>query len=160
MAGGVRVRDNGWRALRARLAKARPYVKVGIFGDEAAAKANDATRATVGQIANAHEHGLGVPQRSWMRGTLDANKTDILTGLRRAGAAVLKGANELQILARVGVHVAGLMRQRISSGILPALSENYLPRKLAKYPGATTPLIASSQMWGAIGSTVEQGGTK
>ncbi len=156
----VTVRDRGWTRLKARLVRDAPAVKVGIFGDAAAAKANDSDK-TVGQIANAHEHGLGVPERSWMRGTVDANQKDILQGLRRAARAVLspsapRGA-EVKLLDQVGQHIAGLMRQRISSGIAPALSERYLPRKLAKYPGATTPLIASGQMWGAIGAMVEGG---
>lgn len=154
----VTVRDKGWNLLKAKLAKGVPRVRVGIFGDAAAAKANDSDK-TVGQIANAHEHGLGVPRRSWMRDTVEANQADILNGLRRAARAVLSPSaprgTEVKLLGQVGQHIAGLMRQRISSGIAPALSERYLPRKLAKYPGTTTPLIASGQMWGAIGAEVE-----
>lgn len=156
----VTIKDNGWKALKARLLKQRPSVKVGIFGEAAAARANDAKDATVGEIANAHEYGLGVPQREWLGGTIDANERDIRDGLRRGAEAVIKSKNpntEVQLLAQTGAHIAGLCKQRISSGISPALSENYLPRKLAKYPGATTPLIASSQMIGSIGSTVEGG---
>lgn len=154
----VTVKDKGWNLLKAKLNKNVPRVRVGIFGDAAAAKANDSDK-TVGQIANAHEHGLGVPQRSWMRATVEANQTDIMAGLRKAARSVLnplspKGT-EIKLLGQVGQHIAGLMRQRISSGIAPALSERYLPRKLAKYPGATTPLIASGQMIGSIGAEVE-----
>jgi len=154
----VTVKDNGWSLLKARLNKTRPRVKVGIFGDAAAAKANDSKTATVGQIANAHEHGIGVPRRSWLGDTIDANQSDIIAGLRKAAAAVLKSKDpglEAKLLAQTGQHIAGLARQRISSGISPALSSSYLERKLRKYPGATTPLIASGQMWGAIGSVVE-----
>lgn len=154
----VTVNDNGWSLLKARLARTRPRVKVGIFGSAAAAKANDSDK-TVGQIANAHEHGLGVPRRSWLADTVDANQADIVAGLRKAAAAVIRAPRnpglEVQLLDQTGQHIAGLMRQRISSGIAPALSEGYLPRKLAKYPGATTPLIASGQMWESIGSVVE-----
>lgn len=154
----VTVNDKGWEKLKKRLAQTRPKVKVGIFGEAAAARANDAPGATVGQIANAHEHGLGVPQRSWCAGTIDTNLPAIMAGLRKGAAAVLDPKApeglEMKLLAQTGQHVAGLMRQRISSGISPALSPRYLTRKLKKYPGATTPLIASGQMWGAIGSVV------
>lgn len=64
-------------------------------------------------------------------------------------------AVELRLLAQTGQYVAGLMRQRISAGISPALSPRYLKRKLARYPGATTPLIASGQLWASIGAQVE-----
>lgn len=154
----VTQRDNGWRALQARLSRTRPRVKVGIFGDAAAAKANDSKTATVGQIANAHEHGLGVPRRSWLGDTVDANQADILAGLRKGATAVIKSKDpglEVKLLAQTGAHIAGLAKERIASGIAPALSERYLERKLRKYPGATTPLIASGQMRGAIGFTVE-----
>jgi hypothetical protein len=148
--------SKGWSLLKARLDKTRPRVKVGIFGEAAAVKHG---KTTVGQIGNAHEHGLGVPRRSFVADTVNANEVDIVAGLRKAAAMVLDpkapAGLEVKLLAQTGQHIAGLMRQRISSGIAPALSARYLRRKLARYPGATTPLIASGQMWGAIGSAVE-----
>ncbi len=155
----VTVKDKGWRLLKAKLDKNYPRVKVGIFGAAAAEAHKDSDGASVGQIAAAHEHGLGVPRRSWCGDTIDANQADIHAGLRVLAREVLDPkvpvARHYQALAQTGQHIAGLMRQRISAGISPALSPRYLPRKLARHPGATTPLIASGQMWGAIGSVVE-----
>lgn len=148
--------DKGARDLLRRINGKRLRMRVGIYGEAAAAKANDAKRATVGQIAAAHEFGIGVPRRSWLGDTIRQNQQTIETGLRRAAADVItKKTTEERALRALGVFLVGASRARISAGISPALSDRYLLRKLKKYPGATTPLIASGQMWGSIAYEIE-----
>lgn len=153
--------DHGARALRARLRKELPRAHVGVFGANASAKHEDSSR-TVGEIAAAHEFGLGsVPQRSWLRGTMAARRTQVAAALREICVATIKGKGDAaNMMAQLAQAAAGWCKERIASGIAPELSPRYLPRKLAKYPGATTPLIASSQFRGSIAGELVSGGGK
>lgn len=146
--------DRGLKALLKRLGP-QASMRVGIFGDNAAQRATDGHGASVGDIASAHEFGVTEPPRAWLRGTLEKEADTITAGIRKAAAGVIKRTMPAeQALNLLGQGIVGKIKSRIAGGISPALSENYLPRKLAKYPGATTPLIASGQMRGAITSEV------
>src|SRR5262245_55366896 len=158
MAGRVRVTDKGAAKLlrMVRRANAKPAVRVGVFGDNAA-QAHGDSGATVGDIANAHEFGAGnVPQRSWLRGTIDTNRGVIDRNIRRAAEEVFRGRmKEFQALELLGFSVQGMIQQRIAAGISPALTARYLARKLRIYPGASTPLIASGQFRGSVSFALE-----
>jgi hypothetical protein len=129
---------------------------VGVYGDKAAEAAEGGSGLTVGEVAAAHEFSIpaGSP-RTWLRGTLD-----------EAGASIIKGIGELykqvilermgaeQALRLTGMAIVGKIQLRIAGGIPPQLDDDYLRRKLLRYPGATTPLIASGQFRGSITSDV------
>jgi hypothetical protein len=157
---GVRDVDKGAREFLKRIARGQLTVRVGVFGDAAAEKHKDGD-ATVGQIANAHEHGLGPPERSWLRGTVDENRSKIDAALQKAAEQVFikRTLTADQALQQIGEGVAGMCKQRIADGVPPALgwsegSKRYLRRKLLAYPGATTALIASGQFRGSITAAV------
>ena len=157
----VRDVDHGARALKARLRKELPRANVGVFGANASGK-HEGTSRTVGEIAAAHEFGLGnVPQRSWLRGTMATRRAQIAVALREICIAAIKGKGDASnMMAQLAQAAAGWCKERIASGIAPELSPRYLPRKLAKYPGATTPLIASGQLRGSIAGELVSGGGK
>lgn len=154
----VRVVDKGLNDLLKRVGK-KARLKVGVYGDNAARAATDGSGATVGDIASAHEFGTAtVPVRSWLRATVDQDLAKINAAIKKAAAAVYAG----KVAPRAAVDLLGhglvsLTKDRIIGGIQPALSPRYLPIKLARYPGATTPLIASSQFLGSITHTIEGG---
>lgn len=152
----VRDTDRGMKALLARMGKELPTGRVGVYGDLAAQKHKDSPRATVGEIAAAHEFGAGVPLRSWMRAPIKAHEDAIAKGLIQVGAAMFRGGNPEQMMRQLVLRAVGWCKEAITAGISPPLSARYLPRKLAKYPGATTPLIASSQFLGSIAGEVEK----
>jgi hypothetical protein len=150
-------KDNGAKAMIARIRKGIPSGRVGVYGDLAAQKHKDSPRATVGQIAAAHEFGLGPPQRSWMRRTLTEHQDQIRRGLEKICVASVTGEGDpVQMMRQLTLAAAGWCKETITRGIAPALSAEYLKRKLARYPGATTPLIASSQFLGSITGEVER----
>ncbi len=157
MAKGVKDVDKGAKALLARMRKAIPAVRVGIYGDAAAAEHKDTPGATVGEIAAAHEFGAGVPARPWLSGTVAKNKERIEAGLRKVAEAVATNAPAppAVMMAQLGQATAGMAKEEMSNGIPPALSPAYLKRKLKKYPGASKPLIASGQMRASIASDLE-----
>jgi hypothetical protein len=149
--------DHGAKALKKRLRKELPKAIVGVYGERASGK-HEGGR-TNGEIAAAHEFGLGtVPMRSWLRGTMAEHRQQISAALQAICVATIKGkADAPQMMAQLAQAAAGWCKERIALGIAPELSARYLPRKLAKYPGATTPLIASGQMRGSIAGELEAG---
>src|SRR5262245_20440620 len=72
---GMRISDKD-RGAAARITALldQGVLKVGILEAEAAEEHEDADGATVGEIAEIHEFGLGVPQRSFLRGWVDEDK--------------------------------------------------------------------------------------
>jgi hypothetical protein len=160
----VKDTDNGLKALKARLKAGIPAGRVGVYGDLAAQKHKDGNGATVGQIAAAHEFGLGTaPMRPWMRGTLEAHKDQIAHGLTKIVAAqITNEGNPSQMMQQLVLAMAGWCKQTIVAGVAPALgtvsegAKRYLKKKLERYPGATTALIASGQFLSSIAGEVEK----
>lgn len=131
-------------------------LKVGVFGDAAAQEAQGGGGLSVGELAAAHEYSIPNGEgRAWLRGTLDEQGPAIMTGVGKLYQEVLRRRmTAVQALKLTGLAVVGKIQQRMARGIPPALSEDYLRRKLEKYPGATKPLIASGQFRGSITSDV------
>jgi len=146
-------RDNGAKALiKLTKGKNQPRLKVGAIGDAAAAKHKDGNGATVGEIITAHEFGLGnVPERSIIRAYVDENRPRIAEMVKRVGVQTALGKiSAVAGLKLIGFKIVGEIQARMAEGIPPPLSPEYLKKKLAKYPGAATPLIASGQSRSAI----------
>lgn len=135
-------KDRGWRRIKAELAraKAKPHVQVGIFGAQAAADHGGKPNI---EIAAVHEFGTEhVPERTFLRGTVDAKHRDIRSMAKRLAAAVVAGSiNHARALNLLGQFARGLMQKRISSGIPPPLKPATVARK-----GSAVPLIDTGQL--------------
>jgi hypothetical protein len=153
MASGVKVRDKGYNALLKRLVKKKPTkVTVGIHEAEGSEAHGDGGASTA-EVAEIHELGLGVDQRSFIAGWVDENEGEIEGQLRQLGEAVIKGtiASPEQAMERFGLHAVGGMQKRMAAGIEPELADSTVAAK-----GSSTPLIDSGQMRSAITHKVEQ----
>jgi hypothetical protein len=149
--------DRGARALVRLVKRANGMaLKVGVFGDNAAQSAEGGGGLTVGELAAAHEFSIPEGQpRSWLRATMDERGPELLRGIGKLYQEVLrKRLLPERALKLTGLAIVGKIQQRIAAGIPPALSEDYLRRKLDRYPGATKPLIASGLFRGSITSDV------
>jgi hypothetical protein len=144
----VTEKDNGARVFMSRLREAHGgAVDVGILGEKAA-QSNDG--ATVGEVASYHEFGLGVPQRSFVRGWVDENRNEVSSLMRRAlEATTTKGVALGRALETVGLVIASKMQERISRGIEPANAPATIKAK-----GSSKPLIATGQLRSAIAPRV------
>lgn len=154
----VRVVDHGAQALL-RATKESFLVKVGVIGDKAAEPAKGSKNPlTIAQIAEIHEFGLGnSPQRSWLRGWIDENASELADTRRKLWKQVisLKVTHSTAAL-RFGAWAAGQIKKRIATSIPPPNAPSTIARK-----GSTTTLIDSGQMRGAINYQVtpEHGAT-
>lgn len=149
-----RVRDSGGgrtKALLKRLSR-QATVLVGVQGKKAEAthkgapEDSDGEPLTVGEIASVHEFGLGVPERSWLRGWIDENRSMIQADLRRGMQRVIEGKlTKEQVASILGVKYVGEIQKRIAQGIEPPNHPDTVKRK-----GSSKPLIDTGQLRSAI----------
>ncbi len=149
----VRVKrvDRGWKKARRLIKQPRVLISVGVQGREGNAKSGDEDGApSVADVAAINELGLGVPERSFLRSTIDAGRGKYAKLLRGIGQAAIEGKINLRAGAGIiGEVVVGDVKQSISNGIPPPNAESTIVAK-----GSSTPLIDSGQMRGSITSKV------
>lgn len=124
-------------------------ISVGIHAEEGAADHDGLTTAEVGAI---HEFGLGVPQRSFIRGYFDEHQGEIEQLQAAALERVIAGADPRIEAGRLGLLVEGGIKQRILSRIDPPLAESTRKRR----GDDAVPLVDTSQLLGAIRSRVTE----
>ncbi len=109
----VVVRDRGWRKLLREAKKRGAHVTVGIHGSE------DNRIGGIGnvELATVHEFGserAGVPERSFIRATIDRQETNYFKIIRGLGDRVLAGTMTVEsALEILGAKVAADMRNTI-----------------------------------------------
>jgi len=164
--------DKGWKALEKFLAQQPPagaFVKIGVLGPAATAthippkRESSKTREmsywarrvsmgsppTVVEIASFHEFGRGVPERSFIRNTVDAKASDYKAHIRYLADQMLAKITG-QMSAKKSLEIIGQLVQSniltaIESGIPPELSEKTIKRK-----GSSRPLDDTGQLKSSI----------
>ena len=147
-------RDKGYsRRVKAILtAGSSPTVTyVGVLGDKASA-AHKESGLTVGDLAEIHEFGLGVPERSFLRAWFDAERDSILIALRAAHRQVLLGKLTPQQAGNlIGLRFVGQIQKWIADNkVQPPSSDETNARK-----GSSVTLIDTGQLRAAISYLVE-----
>ena len=142
------------KRLRA-LAQSTRRVKVGILSDAPKkARKGSAGKLSLLEVAIVHEFGApaaNIPQRSFIRATIDERAADIARLQRVVAQRVAMGKiTEEQGLAQIGAKVAGWIKARIADGIAPPLAESTVRRKKS-----TKPLVDTGQLRSAITHAVE-----
>lgn len=148
--GGVRVVDRGANRLLRNLKGARgasTVLDLGVIGDDASAVEHD-SEITVGELATIHELGLGVPERPWLRGYIEANRGKIEERIREeARRMITVGATRDQVLERLGVWLQGEIQEWIGNpgnNLAPNAPETILRK------GSAMPLIDTGQFRSSI----------
>ncbi len=130
------------------------------------------TGATISMIATYHEFGApkaNIPERSFLRSTVDANLVKYQGALSEAVVSVMNGEKPDKALAVVGLMAARDVRMGIRQGThtnWPALAESTVYRKShSKYTGKrrgkgskTTTLIDTGRLVQSIDYQVSIGG--
>jgi lambda repressor-like predicted transcriptional regulator len=125
-------------------------IDVGVLGAKASAPSPDGEGLTVADVATFNEFGVGVPERSFIRGYVDEKRADVIALLQRMGKAVVAG----KITADVGyealaLKIAANMQERIvAKAGDPKPWANAEATKKAK--GSSTPLVDTGQLRSAI----------
>lgn len=153
MSSRVTVKDNGAAALlaRAKTLAAGRVVRVGVLADapKDPHEGEKPSGMTLLEVAAVHEFGApaaGIPQRSFIRATIDLHREDIaqlqIVLARRVIAGELTAD---QALDQLGAKVAAMCQNRIAEGISPALHPDTIAKK-----GSSTPLVDTGQLRSSI----------
>jgi hypothetical protein len=141
----IRSKDNGANAMirRAVQLAAGTEVAVGVFSQELA---DGGKGQTVADVATFNEFGLGVPERSFIRGWFDENEPKLGAFLKKLDQRVLAGELTLeQAKNQFGLICVGGIQRRMVAGIAP---ENAESTKKAK--GSSTPLVDTGQLKSSV----------
>lgn len=133
-----------------------PEVTTGVHQDEGS-EIEEGSPLTVAEIAAIHEFGFGqVPERSWLRDFIKENRNALEDMLEKAAIDIYNGADPEVIMARFGLVVVGMIKQRIIAGIAPPLKEETKKQKRQVTGGEAkdTPLIRFGQFVSAIAHEV------
>lgn len=144
--------DRGWNKIRASIKGLKVIVTVGVQGRAAVSKhGGDEDGPTMADVAVVNEMGMGVPERSFLRSTIDGGKQKYVKLLHGIGDATVAGKISVVRGAKlVGEVVVGDVKQAIADGVPPPNAEATIERK-----GSSTPLIDTGQLRGSITSKVE-----
>lgn len=144
----VRDIDKGWGQLRRMAAGPPDRVRIGIQGDEADAE-HEGGELTNLELGNIHEYGAPlakIPERSFIRATIDEKAAAYIKLAGRLGKSVLQGTRtRAQALGLLGERVRADIVHRINSGIEPPLRPATIARK-----GSSKPLVDTGQLKGSI----------
>ena len=136
----------GLKALEARIREmGKKKVVVGVPAATDGVRGDGLSNAT---IAAAHEFGVPghIPERSFLRTTLDENKKDATRVLvRELKADISQGDFSGRAFAIVGEKLSGEVKRKIQSGIEPALDPETVKRK-----GSSKPLIDTGNLLQSI----------
>lgn len=132
----------GIEALKKRF-KTPGFVDVGIID----AGTHPSGDITVAGIGFAHEFGTAnLPERSFMRSTIQEKKKDIISLQKKLLGSIVKGVMKVEAgLGLIGEFVAGAIKEKIVSIDSPPNIPATIKRK-----GSSNPLIDTSQMKNSI----------
>lgn len=144
--------DRGLARVAARIA-GKLRVRVGILSGSDAPKKDhdggDGGKASLLEVAAIHEFGApaaGIPQRSFLRGGVDANEGEIRALQASQARRIVQGKVQPRIaMEQIGARVVGLLKKFIASNIPPPLKPETIARK-----GSSVALIDTGQLRSSI----------
>lgn len=143
--------DRIWKKMRRAFNTGGGRVLVGIQGKNAQIDRDGLTNVVLGMI---HEFGTidgDIPERSFIRATIDANIDKYFKVTAKLSAKVVVGEmTEKRALEILGLLVVSDIQGFIEAGIAPALKPATIARK-----GSSVPLIDTSVLKNSITSEVE-----
>jgi hypothetical protein len=144
--------DRGWVDILSSVERANgKSTKVGVVGE--AARRKEPSGLTVANVAAIQEFGSGdghVPERSFIRDTVDKHQDELFEELERIAGDVYDGksVDSKQELAQLGAFGAELIADAIREGLEPDLADSTIEQKREHGDSEVRPLagwLAESQ---------------
>lgn len=160
---GPKVDLRVWKELRARVlaaAASDSRVKVGVM---ASAGHHAESGITMAELAAVHEYGSpanSIPERSFLRKTLDLKAQEIKAKMREVTQAYVEDRISLaQALGLVGQWMVTQVRLTITSQqVRPRLDESEAGRRTIEKKGSSVTLVDTGQLLNSISYEVESEG--
>lgn len=154
----VRVVDRGANQVLREIGgrRAPGVIDVGVLGSKAGAAKRGQRAITVADVAEWAEFGIGQPQRSWLRGWIDAHEDLIQRQIAAEMQAVISARRtRSQAIKRLGVWIQGEIQLNIANHPANGFPPN-APSTIAR-KGSSTPLIDTGQLRASISHRIVQG---
>jgi len=160
-------KDRGWKKIAAELKKAaaKPHVRVGFIGDSGGATHKESP-LTVAGVAAIHEYGApeqNIPERSFIRGTIEAHSNEVRAFIDHQNKSVLfQKISVKEALGRLGLFMVALIKNRIvKEHVPPPLKESTIQAKTRDGKTGEVPLVDTAQMLNSIRhQVVMEGGSE
>ena len=135
----------------------------GLQGTGGATGVGDATDSELVTIGRAHEFGIGVPERPWLRTAAATYGRDWVGGFRHAAKQRIKGdqLGSVGTIRQVGVAMVADVQKTIREGPWEDLADSTKARRIAKHGSKgrkVTPLIDTGQMIQSVRAALEEPG--
>lgn len=154
------VRDLGFTKLRERLVSlGKPYVTIGVHQEDRERTDEDGgSSPSMALVASVHEFGTEdgrVPERSYIRSTMDGRRGEIADIMQKIEAKVAEGAlTAEQGVGLLGEFLQGAVQKTLTDLRSPPLKASTIKRRRN---GGDNPLIDTGQLRAAIRYEVQTG---
>jgi phage gpG-like protein len=157
-----REHSNRWEELKERNREAgKVHVRVGVFGDE---KHEGSEDLTLVELAAIHEFGspaAGIPERSFIRATINAKHDEIKKLLHGLAKQVVRGEITAERgLNLIGTYIAAEMKKTITQRKTVGPEPQELKQATIDRKGSSTPLLDTAQLKNSITHVVVNGDEK
>ena len=153
------VKDSGMKPFTDRVKKLHGSVDIGVFGEKDAEQVIIAAANEFGTDRAGRGHNVKIPQRSFLRSTLDEEKDDVRQKIDDAKVKVVTGKlSKKKFLSRLGLWFESKVREKILAGGTPYIenAESTKAAKIAKGREFPQPLNDDGRLRQSIISRVNE----
>ncbi len=146
----MQMSDTGMKDFERRVKKLKGSVSIGVFGEKDAEEVIIAATHEFGTDRAGKGHNIKIPQRSFLRATLDEQSDTIRKTVDREKVKIVTGTSSKKgFLERLGLFFVGKVQEKIASGGTPYI-ENAESTKIQKRRQFPTPLVDEGRLRQAI----------
>ena len=155
----VQVKDSGMKPFTDRVKKLLGSVDIGVFGEKDAEQVIIAAANEFGTDKAGRGHNVKIPQRSFLRSTLDEEKDATRAMVDNAKVKVVTGKlSKKKFLSRLGLWFESKVREKILAGGTPYIenAESTKAAKIARGREFPAPLSDEGRLRQSIVSRVNE----
>jgi hypothetical protein len=137
----IHIDDSGMKALADRVKKLHGSVDIGVFGDQDGEQVIIAATQEFGTDRAGKGHNITIPQRSFLRSTLDEEKDTIRKRVDKAKVDVVTGKlSKKKFLSRLGLWFENKVKAKILAGGDPFIENAPSTVRAKRERGRTLPI--------------------
>ena len=155
----IQVKDSGMKPFSDRMKKLHGSVDIGVFGEKDTEQVIIAAANEFGTDKAGRGHRTKIPQRSFLRSTLDEEKDDVRQKIDSAKVQVVTGKlSKKKFLSRLGLWFESKVREKILAGGTPYIenAESTKADKIARGREFPAPLNDEGRLRQSIISRVNE----
>jgi phage gpG-like protein len=142
----VHIDDSGMKAFADNVKKLRGRVDIGVFGESDSDQVIIAATQEFGTDRAGKNHNVTIPQRSFLRSTLDEEKDEIRDRVDDAKVDVITGKiSKKKFLARLGLWFENKVKAKIQAGGDPFIENAPSTAQAKKERGRSRPIPLNDQ---------------